>query len=577
MRPTNRAASARPNRRDGVAARRAAIVRPEPTYPDLSGRQILAILSGLLAAMFVSVLSMTILTTALPRISAALNASESSYTWVIIASMLTMTASTPIWGKLADRLDRKMLMQLSLGLYAVASMAAGLSQSMTMLITARVFQGIGTGGIMSLSQIIMGSIIPPRERGRYGGYMGATFACANVLGPLIGGLIVETPLLGWRGCFYVGLPFIALAFALIQRTLRLSHAPHKVPIDLGGGLLLTIGVSLLLIWISLAGADQLAWFDAAGLGLVATAAACLLLALYLETQATDPVVPLAMFRVRTVTLTVLAAIFISCAMPGTSVFMSQYFQVGLGHSAAGAGLLTLPLVAGTAVFSLVIGRLITATGRWKAYLVGGAVTLMAGAAVLSRINGDTMMIAIAAGMFLMGAGMGCLNQNMIIAVQNALPLSQLGAATSIVSFLRNLGSAAGIAVLGAVLASHVIGTTGDGFRDAGIAPPASLAEGAIPPVNGLPPESAAIVRSAYSTSIGFVFLIMAIVIAGAIVCLALLKETPLKTRLDQAGLAGKGDGAPPDGGAAAGSGAGAGAGGGDAGPADAGASVAAVR
>lgn len=522
-----------------MAARRAAIVRPEPTYPDLTNRQIIAILSGLLAAMFVSVLSMTILTTALPRISTALGASESAYTWVIIASMLTMTATTPIWGKLSDRVDRKLLIQLALGLYTAASMAAGLSQSMSMLIGARVLQGIGTGGIMALSQIIMGSVIAPRERAKYGGYMGATFACANVLGPLIGGLIVQTPMLGWRGCFYVGLPFIAVAFLLIQRTLNVSHVPRKVPIDIGGGLLLTVGVSLLLIWISLAGAGQVGWFDPLGVAMVIAAAICLALALYVETQATDPVVPLAMFKVRTVTLTVLASIFISCAMPGTSVFMSQYFQVGLGHSAAGAGFLTLPLVLGTALFSLIIGRMITGTGRWKGFLVGGCVTLMVGAGVLSRMHASTSMLVIAAGMFLMGAGMGCLNQNLIIAVQNALPLSQIGSATSIVSFLRNLGSAAGIAVLGAILASHVISTTTAGFQDAGVPPPPSLDAGMIPSVNTLPPDSAAIVRESYSTSIGFVFLVMTVVIAFAVLCTALLKEVPLKTRRDQVDIVAK--------------------------------------
>jgi MFS family permease len=539
------AEASKPTRREAVAARRAATARPEPTYPDLSSRQILAILSGLLAAMFVSVLSMTILTTALPRISKALSASEAAYTWVIIASMLSMTASTPIWGKLSDRRDRKLLIQLALGLYAAASMVAGASQSMTMLIAARVAQGVGTGGIMSLSQIIMGSTIPPRERGRYGGYMGATFAAANVLGPLIGGLIVETPLLGWRGCFYVGLPFIAAAYVLIQRTLKVSHVPHRVPIDLGGGLLLTASVSILLIWISLAGAGQLRWFGPLGLGMAAAAAAGLAAALYVETQATDPVVPLAMFRERTVTLTVLATVLISCTMPGTSVFLSQYFQVGLGHSAAGAGVLTLPLVAGTALFSLGIGRMITATGRWKMYLVGGCVTLMVGAGVLSRMSGAASMAMIAAGMFLMGAGMGCLNQNMIIAVQNALPLSQIGSATSIVSFLRSLGSAAGIAALGAVLASRVLGSTADGFAHAGIAAPPSLAKGAIPSVNGLPADSAAIVRSAYSTSVGFVFLIMAIVIACAVLVLVLLRETPLKTRRDQLDAAAKAEAPDP--------------------------------
>ncbi|MDR1999614.1 MAG: MFS transporter [Frankiaceae bacterium] len=482
--------------------------------------------------MFVSILSSTIVTNALPRISRELKGSESQYTWVVAATLLAMTASTPIWGKLADRLNRKMLMQLALALYTVASIFAGFSQSMGMLIGARALQGIGSGGVMSLSQIIIGAVIPPRERGRYSGYMGATFALATVLGPLIGGAMVDTPFIGWRGCFYGGLPFIVVAFALLQRNLQLPYVKRKVPIDYSGGLLITTGVSLLLIWVSMAGSGVFGWTSSWGVFLVIGSTLLVGAAIYTETQATDPVVPLSMFRHRTVSFAVLGSVFMGCAMAGSTVFMGQYFQIAQGHSAVIAGMLTLPLVVGMFGMSLVSGRLISAYGKWKRYLVGGSVCLFLGVIVLSRLSIDTPMIVISAGMFLVGIGIGSTNQNLVLAVQNTVPLSQLGAGSSIVSFFRSLGSAAGLSVLGAVMSAHLSGALVSGFTRAGIAVPHGAESGGIPNIAAMPPRAGHIVASSYADSIALVFLCMIPLIAISLMFICMIKEVPLRSKDD---------------------------------------------
>jgi EmrB/QacA subfamily drug resistance transporter len=514
-----------------VAERRRRIARPEPTYPDYTHQQILKVLSGLLMSMFVSILSSTVVTNALPRITTELRGSESAYTWVVTATLLTMTASTPIWGKLADRVNRKLLMQLALGIFLLASCLAGFSQSMGMLIAARALQGIGSGGVMALSQIIIGAMIPPRERGRYSGYLGASFALATVLGPLVGGAIVDTPFLGWRGCFYVGVPFAAVAFVVLQRTLRLPHVKQDIPIDYTGAVLITTGVSTLLIWVSLAGAEAFPWASVQTALLVPLAVVLIIGAIVAESQATDPIIPLGIFRNRTVALSVLSSIFMGVGMVGATVFMGQYFQIAKGNSAVVAGMLTLPLVLGMFVTSLVTGRLITSTGKWKRYLVGGAVALVVGTAILGTLSRTTPGVLIATGLLLVGVGIGATNQNLVLAVQNSLPLSQLGAGSSTVSFFRSLGSASGLAVLGAVLTTQLGGLMRSGFADARLPVPPG-GEHAIPDVRSMDPETVRIIQDSYATGIAHVFLIMVPIIAvGALLILA-IREAPLRDKGD---------------------------------------------
>ena len=247
---------------------------PEPGQ-GMTHREVLEAMSGLLLAMFVAILSSTVVTTALPRIIGDLGGSQSAYTWVVTSTLLALTVTTPIWGKLADLFDRKLLVQTGLVLYVGGSILAGLSQSTTWLIACRVLQGIGVGGLTALVQVILSDLVSPRERGRYAGYLGAVFGLGTVAGPLIGGVVTDG--LGWRWCFYIGVPFAIAAFVVLQRTLHLPRRRREAKIDYLGATLIAGGVSALLIWVSLAGQqyDWVSWQTAAlvALGIVLSSAA----------------------------------------------------------------------------------------------------------------------------------------------------------------------------------------------------------------------------------------------------------------------------------------------------------------
>ncbi len=221
---------------------------------QMSHREIMEALTGLLLAMFVAMLSSTVVSNALPAIVTDLHGNQTGYTWVVVATLLTMTATTPIWGKLADLASKKILVQSALVIYSAGSLIAAFAPNMGVLIGARAVQGLGVGGLTALVQVVIASMVSPRERGRYSGYIGAVFATATVSGPLLGGLIVDSPL-GWRGCFFVGLPIAAIAFVVLQKTLHLPVIKREVSIDYLGATLIMAGVSLILVWVSLAGTD----------------------------------------------------------------------------------------------------------------------------------------------------------------------------------------------------------------------------------------------------------------------------------------------------------------------------------
>src|SRR5687768_15477929 len=246
---------------------------------QMSHHEVLEALSGLLLAMFVAMLSSTVVSNALPSIVTDLDGSQTGYTWVVVATLLTMTATTPIWGKLADLFSKKILVQSALVIFSAGSLVAGFAPSMEVLIGARAIQGLGVGGLTALVQVVIASMVSPRERGRYSGYIGAVFAMATVSGPLIGGLLVDT--VGWRWCFFVGLPVAALAFVVLQKTLHLPVVKREVHIDYLGATLLVGGVSLLLVWVSLAG-NQFAWGSSISIALVLAGLAVLAAAVFVE-------------------------------------------------------------------------------------------------------------------------------------------------------------------------------------------------------------------------------------------------------------------------------------------------------
>ncbi|MGC4798576.1 MDR family MFS transporter [Micromonospora saelicesensis] len=497
----------------------------------MTHRRTLEALSGLLLVLFVAMLSSTVVSTALPKIIGSLNGSQTQYTWVVTATLLTATATTPIWGKLADLFNKKTLIQVAIVVFLVGSVIAGFSQSAGQLIAARAFQGIGVGGLQALVQVAIAAMIPPRERGRYNGYLGGVMAVATVGGPLLGGLIVDTSWLGWRWCFFVGVPVAAIALILLQATLRLPTARREnVKIDYLGASLIAAGVSVLLIWISFVD-SSFAWASWQTAAMVGGTLVLLALAVWVESRAAEPVVPLSIVRQHTTALAILGSLAVGMAMFGGAVFLGQYFQIGRGYSPTEAGLLTIPMMAGVLGSSIVAGRLITKSGKIKPYIVAGSILLVAGFALLGTIDHETSLVLVGAAMFIVGVGVGMTMQNLVLAVQNTVSLKDIGAASSSVAFFRSLGGTIGVSVLGAVLARRVSDQITHDLTAAGI-PTSGSAGGSNLNITALPEQVQVIVRAAYGDATGHIFLISAAIGVVGIIAALLLKPVTLRTSLD---------------------------------------------
>lgn len=500
----------------------------------MSHRQTLEALSGLLLVLFVALISSTVVSTALPRIIGALNGSQTQYTWVVTATLLTATATTPIWGKLADLFNKKLLVQISIVIFIVGSVIAGFSQNAGELIAARAFQGIGVGGLQALVQVAIAAMIPPRERGRYNGYLGGVMALATVGGPLLGGLIVDTDWLGWRWCFFVGVPVAIIALFLLQATLHLPTIRREnVKIDYLGASLIAAGVSVLLVWISFVD-GSFAWLSWQTFLLVGAAVVLLALAVWVESRAAEPVVPLDIVKERTTLLAILGSLAVGMAMFGGAVFLGQYFQIGRGYSPTEAGLLTIPMMAGVLLSSIVAGRLITKTGKIKPYIVIGSIVLVAGFAMLATIDHETSLVFVGAAMLLVGIGVGMTMQNLVLAVQNTVRLRDIGAASASIAFFRSLGGTIGVSVLGAVLARRVTDQITHDLAAAGVPADASGGSSSNLNLDALPDAMQHIVRAAYGDATGHIFLISAAIAVVSVIAAVLLKPVMLRTTLDLA-------------------------------------------
>ncbi|MCH6161669.1 MFS transporter [Streptomyces marispadix] len=497
----------------------------------MTHRQIMEALSGLLLGMFVAILSSTIVANALPKIVSELGGGQSSYTWVVAASLLTMTASTPLWGKLADLFSKKVLIQTAIVVFVLASASAGLAQNTGMLIASRAVQGIGMGGISALTQTVIAAMISPRERGRYTGYIGASFAVAMVSGPLLGGVITDTSWLGWRWCFYVGIPFAVIALLLLQQTLHLPLLKRRVKIDWAGAFLVAAAASLLLIWVTFAG-DKYAWLSWQSYAMVGGSLLLSLLFVLVEAKATEPIIPLWLFRNRTIALTSLASMFVGIAMFGATVYLSQYFQLARGESPTMAGVMTIPMIVGMFLSTTLSGLVISRTGKWKIWLCAGGVLLTAGLALLGMMRHDTEYWQLAACMAGVGVGVGMMMQNLVLATQNQVEATDLGAASSSVNFFRSLGGAVGVSVLGAVLAHRISDYVDDGLDKLGVrhGGPTGGAGSDIPDLEKLPVPIRHVIESAYGHGIGDIYLYAAPVALLALLLVLCVREVPLKTK-----------------------------------------------
>ncbi len=498
------------------------------TAAPMTRRQVMESLSGILLGMFVAILASSIVSSSLPKIVSDLNGSQASYTWVVTSTLLAMTISTPIWGKLADLTNRKVLIQVALVVAVVSSALAGLSQNVGTLIALRAFQGIGAGGLMALATVLMTDIISPRERGKYMGLMGGIMAVSQIGGPLLGGFLTDA--VSWRLNFFIGLPFAIAAIVVLQRTLHLPKVARRVVrIDYWGALLLSIGISTLLLWVTFAG-QNFAWLSWPSILMVVGSLLALGGAVAVEASVDEPIIPLRLFKNRTFVLAVIASVAVGVAMFGTAVFLSQYMQVARGKTPTESGLLTVPMIVGTFVASTLFGQLITRFGRYKTIMVTGAALLVGSLLALSTIDYHTSFVLISVYLFALGASMGMLMQNLVLAVQNTLQVEEMGAGTSTVAFFRSLGGAIGVSVLGAILASKVTTSIQQGLTDLGVPADSMGGSNAVPDVSTLPEPFKDLVERSYGDGIAEIFLIAVPLALVALIAVSFLKEVPLGTK-----------------------------------------------
>ena len=494
---------------------------------EMAHKEIVEVLVGLMSALFVAIVSATIVSTALPTIIADLDGTQTQYTWVVTASLLAMTVTSPIWSKFSDLYNKKFLVQLSIVIFLVGSLAAGAVQNVPELLAARAVQGLGMGGLVSLAQSILGSIIPPRQRGRYSGYLAATMAVATVSGPLLGGVVVDA--FGWRWCFWIAIPFALLGLVMLQKFLHLETIRRPVKIDYWGALFITIAASLPLVWVSFAG-NSFAWWSVETAEFLGAALVALVAAVLIERRHPDALVPPRILKARITQLAILGSLAVGVAQFGASVFLSQYFQVARDHTPTEAGLLMLPLIAGNMIGATGAGQYITRTGRWKGIMMLGSAILVLGLSLMGTITHLTPLWHLSIFMVLMGLGTGALMQNLVLVVQNIVDVTDVGAASGTVSFFRSLGGTVGVATLGALLANRVSDKIASGMANAGI-PSSGQGSSSTLDFDKLPPAVAAIVRTAYADATGRIFLIAGVIAVLTFIAVALMPVTELRTTI----------------------------------------------
>ncbi len=414
--------------------------------------------AAIVLAMLPAVLDQTILATALPTIAGDLG-SVADVSWVVTAYVVAAAATTPLWGKLGDRHGRKLLLETSLAVFVVASALCAATQDITQLIVMRLIQGAAAGGLMTLAMAVIGDLVAPRERGRYQGYVAATFAVATIVGPLIGGVLVQSA--SWRWVFLVNLPLGAVALAGLARRLpaAATDRPDR-PLDvLGAGLLaaVTSGLLLTCIW----GGDRYAWDSAPILGLIGATVGLGLALVVHERRASDPIVPFHLLRTRVVAVASAALFLGTAALFAITVFVPLFLQTTTGATPTEAGLLLVPAMLGITVSTTLSGRSIARTGRYKRFPLAGLGLMSAALALLAVLAGNPSQLATGIGLAVFGLGFGMVTQVLIVAVQNGVDRRELGIATATTGFFRALGGAVGAAVLGAVFAAQAGATASD--------------------------------------------------------------------------------------------------------------------
>jgi EmrB/QacA subfamily drug resistance transporter len=494
----------------------------------LSRKRIAIIFSGLMLGLLLAALDQTIVATAALKIVGDLGGVE-SLSWVVTAYMLAATVSVPLYGKISDIYGRKRVFQAAIVIFLVGSAMSGIAQTMLQLVVFRAVQGLGAGGLISLTMAIIGDILSPRERGRYQGYLGAVFALASVVGPLLGGFFSDN--LSWRWVFYINLPIGAVALLVTSFALDLPFTRRNHDIDYTGAALLSTGATsllLALVW----GGSTYAWGSAQIMGLIAVAAIATLLFMAQERRATEPILPRRLFRNPIFTVSTALGFMVGIGMFGAIVYLPVFLQVVTGASATDAGLLLTPLMLGIIVMSVISGRLISSTGRYRIFPIVGTGMLTLGFGLLASFDANTTRTQVVIAMIIIGCGLGNTMQVMVLVVQNAVDQRDLGIATSATMFFRSIGGTVGIALFGAILNNRLsvnLANALGSVDEAGLGEvTADNITQRLGRISTLPPPTVDAIREAVANSIHVAFLVGVPLAALAFALSFKLKEIPLR-------------------------------------------------